>query len=221
MTVETNVGAKKYFDRVPSQWDAFYSHENRLMYFVNRWMRRGMFMRYRLTFEKAGDLDGASVLDIGCGTGRYSIETAKRGAKRVVGIDFAPHMIEFTANIAKEMGVDDRCEFITGDFMSHDFKENFDVVLALGVFDYVKDAAAMFKKAAQLKPKKFIASFPKFTLFWGVQRNIRYKWIKKCPIYYYKKEQLERMLREAGFDSVEIIPCGKGFVTVAGVDSST
>ena len=34
------------------------------------------------------DLTGRSVLDIGCNGGFYSIEMKRRGAKRVLGIDF-------------------------------------------------------------------------------------------------------------------------------------
>ena len=67
-------GAQKYFDSVPKEWDAFYSHENRFMYTINKLLRKGLYERYRLTFEHCGDLSGTKVLDIGCGTGRYSIE---------------------------------------------------------------------------------------------------------------------------------------------------
>ncbi len=211
-------GAKQYFDRVPKQWDAFYSHENRLMYLVNKLLRKGLYQRYQLTFQHTGDLTGAIVLDIGCGTGRYSIECAKRGAKRVVGIDFALHMIEFSKNIAAQMGVSDTCEFIYGDFLTHPFNESFDVVLALGFFDYIKEAELVLKKIAQLNPRKFAASFPKFTPVWGFQRTIRYNWIKKCPIYNYTHKQLTHLFSEAPFKEFKIIPCGKGFFGVAGQD---
>lgn len=209
-----NKGAKKYFDRVPKQWDAFYSHENRLMFPINRLLRQGLYQRYQLTFENCGDLSGASVLDIGCGTGRYSIECAKRGAKRVVGIDFAPHMIEFSKEIAQQMDVADKCEFICANFLDYSFDEAFDVVLALGVFDYIEHAGPMFKKIAQLQPRAFVASFPRFTPIWGMQRKIRYNWIKKCPIFYYNQERLKRLFTDAPFKEHRIIPCGKGFVGV-------
>lgn len=207
-------GAKKYFDRVPGQWDAFYSHENRLMYLVNKLLRKALYQRYRLTFEHCGDLSGAAVLDIGCGTGRYSVECAKRGAKRVVGIDFAPQMIEFSKNIAGQMNAADICEFICADFLTYSFKESFDIVLALGVFDYIKDPSPVFKKIAQMNPRVFVASFPRFTPIWGIQRIIRYKWIKKCPIYNYSQKQLTQLYNEAPFKGSRVIPCGKGFVGV-------
>jgi 2-polyprenyl-3-methyl-5-hydroxy-6-metoxy-1,4-benzoquinol methylase len=209
-------GAKQYFDRIPKQWDAFYSHESWLTYLVNKLLRKGLYRRYQLAFQHIGDLTGATVLDIGCGTGRYSIECAKRGAKRVVGIDFALHMIEFSNNIAAQMGVSDTCEFICGDFLTHTFNESFDVVLALGFFDYIKAAGPVLKKIAHLTPCKFAASFPKFTPVWGFQRTIRYNWIKKCPIYNYTQKQLAHLFSEAPFEEFIVIPCGKGFFTAAG-----
>ena len=203
--------AQQYFDKVPNQWDSLYSHENLLKYTINRLLRKGLFERYRLTFEHCGNLAGARVLDIGCGTGRFSIECAKRGASKVIGIDFAPSMIEFCHNIAKQMGVADKCEFICDDFTSHQFEGSFDVVLALGLFDYVKDPQPVFKKIAQLKPRKFLASFPGYTPFWGIQRKIRYEWIRKCPIYYYKYEQLETLYRDAQFARFNILKGRRGF----------
>lgn len=209
---------QKYFDSVPKQWDAFYSYESWLMRVVNNLLRKGLYERYRLTFEHCGDLSGARVLDIGCGTGRYSIECVKRGASRVVGIDFAPSMIEFSREMAQQMNVANKCEFICDDFLTYPFEGSFDIVLALGVFDYVKDPKPVFKKIAQLRPRKFIASFPKATLIWGLQRRIRYYWIKRCPIYNYSEEQLGRLFQEAPFQTYLIIPCGKGFLGIAGTE---
>lgn len=43
------------------------------------------------------DLAGATVLDAGCGTGRYCAALADRGAARVVGVDFSPEMLRRAA----------------------------------------------------------------------------------------------------------------------------
>jgi len=212
MEPEQQPGAKRYFDRVPRQWDAFYSHENRLMFLINNILRKGLYQRYQLTFQACGDLTGKSVLDIGCGTGRYSIECAKRGAKKVLGIDFAPQMIEFSQNISKQMNTDKTCSFICDNFLTHPFDESFDIILAMGLFDYIEDPAPLFKKIAELKPSLFIASFPRFTPFWGIQRKIRYNIIKKCPIYNYSHDQLTKLFTDAGFTSFTITPYKRGFI---------
>jgi cyclopropane fatty-acyl-phospholipid synthase-like methyltransferase len=208
----------KYFDSVPKEWDSFYSHENKFMYVINNLLRKGLYERYRLTFENCGDLSGARVLDIGCGTGRYSIECIKRGASRVVGIDFAPSMVEFSRKMAHEMGVSDKCEFICGDFLKYSFEEEFDIILALGFFDYVKEAGPVFEKISRLRPRKFVASFPKPTAIWSFQRKIRYYWIKKCAVYDYSLEQLQQLFKEAPFSDFKIIPCGKGFLGIGATE---
>jgi ubiquinone/menaquinone biosynthesis C-methylase UbiE len=87
------MGVQKYFDRVPKQWGAFYSHENWFKYLINKTLRKGLYKRYRLTFEHCGDFSGKTVLDMGCGTGRYSIECAKRGAGQVAEKDFNRDML--------------------------------------------------------------------------------------------------------------------------------
>ncbi|MBI5570231.1 MAG: class I SAM-dependent methyltransferase [Desulfomonile tiedjei] len=204
-------GAQRYFERIPEKWDVLYSDENPVRYAINRLFRKGLFERYRLTFEHCGDIAGASVLDIGCGTGRYSLEFAKRGASRVVGIDFAPSMVEFSRRISHELGLADRCEFVCGDFLTHPFGESFDIVSALGLFDYVADPAPLFAKMADLTNKRFLASFPRKTGLWDLQRTIRYRWIKKCPIYNYTREQLEERFRDAPFPAFRIIQLSRGF----------
>jgi SAM-dependent methyltransferase len=204
--------AQQYFEKVPDQWDALYSHENRWRYWFNRVVRRGLFDRYHFAFEECGDVNGARVLDVGCGTGRFSVECVKRGAARVVGIDFSPSMIEFSRRVAREMGVSDRCEFVADDFVSHRFGEKFDLVLAMGLFDYVEHPEAIFAKVAELSPRKFIASFPAFTLVWGAQRYVRYHWIRKCPIYNYTRDQVELLYRNAGFDRVRVEQRHAGFI---------
>ena len=209
---------RRYFATVPKQWDALYSHESRLRYAVNRWLRSGLFRRYELTFERCGDLTGARVLDVGCGTGRYSIECAKRGAGRVVGIDFAPSMIEFSRSVARELQVDDVCQFLCDDFLAHPFDEAFDVVLALGFFDYIRHPEPVLRKIASLGPRTFVASYPRLTPLWGLQRHVRYYWIRRCPIFNYTERRLERLYHEAAFDSVDLVKSSTGYVVAAGMN---
>ncbi len=63
---------------------------------------------------------GRRVLDVGCGSGRYGLALAERGASRVVGVDFSPVMIELARSEAEKRGVQDRCQFIPADFAEAD-----------------------------------------------------------------------------------------------------
>ena len=93
-------GVKNYFDHAAQEFDAVYDGKGPFGQWLDRNFRRDMYERYRLTFETCGNITGKSVLDVGCGSGRYSIEFAKRGAVSVVGIDFAPNMLTLASHYA-------------------------------------------------------------------------------------------------------------------------
>lgn len=71
---------------------------------------------------------GASILDVGCGTGRHSIELARRGF-RVTGIDLSPGMLAQAR--AKALLADVRIEFIQADAKSFSLPEPFDAAICL------------------------------------------------------------------------------------------
>jgi 2-polyprenyl-3-methyl-5-hydroxy-6-metoxy-1,4-benzoquinol methylase len=203
-------GVERYFGRITEEWNALYYHKNPLIRLINRLIRQGLYERYKLTFEYCGEISELKVLDIGCGTGLYSIEFAKRGAAHVLGIDFAQPMVEFSQQKALETGVHKKCEFICGDFFTYPFEGKFDIVVAMGLFDYVSEPLQFFKKVSGLCEGSFIASFPKDSPFWGTQRKIRYL-IKKCPLYFYTYNQLEHLYQEAGFAKYRIISTNRGY----------
>ena len=60
---------------------------------------------------------GATVLDVGCGSGVLSIVAARLGAGRVVGCDAAPEAVADSRRNAERLGVADRTEFRTGNLL--------------------------------------------------------------------------------------------------------
>ncbi|OGC02591.1 SAM-dependent methyltransferase [candidate division KSB1 bacterium RBG_16_48_16] len=68
------------------------------------------------------------ILDIGCGTGRHSIELARRGYT-VTGIDLSESLLKRAKEKAKEEGVS--VEFIQADARSLTFENAFDLVIML------------------------------------------------------------------------------------------
>jgi tRNA (mo5U34)-methyltransferase len=83
------------------------------------------------------DLRGKSVLDVGCNAGFYSIEMKRRGADRVVGIDFDPRYLAQARLAARISGVD--IEFRQMDVYSvSELAETFDVVLFMGVLYHLR-----------------------------------------------------------------------------------
>jgi tRNA (mo5U34)-methyltransferase len=83
------------------------------------------------------DLRGKSVLDIGCNAGFYAIEMKRRGAARVLGIDFDEQYLE-QARFAAEVS-DVEIEFRKlSVYDVHQLGERFDVVLFMGVLYHLR-----------------------------------------------------------------------------------
>jgi tRNA (mo5U34)-methyltransferase len=90
-------------------------------------------------FERAlpRDLRGATVLDIGCNAGFYSIEMKRRGAGRVLGIDVDERYLR-QARLAAELS---RVEIELQQMSVYDIGrlgERFDVVLFMGVLYHLR-----------------------------------------------------------------------------------
>lgn len=83
------------------------------------------------------DLRGKSVLDVGCNGGYYSIEMKRRGADRVLGIDFDEDYLaqaRFAAEV-KDLKIEFRRLSV---YDIADLKEKFDIVLFMGVLYHLR-----------------------------------------------------------------------------------
>ena len=83
------------------------------------------------------DLHGKTVLDIGCNAGFYSIEMKRRGADRVVAIDFDERYLAQAHFAAEALGFDIEFRKLSV-YDVHELGEQFDVVLFLGVFYHLR-----------------------------------------------------------------------------------
>ena len=194
------------FERDARSFDAIYRLERSPFWrLVNTTLRKAVFERYAITFERAGDVTGKDVLDVGCGSGVYSVDFARRGARRVVGVDFSANMLALARREAEQHEVADRCEFVQADFLEFDPEETFDISIAMGVFDYVPDQVPFLRKMAALTTGKVIVAFPSHSLIREPARRLRYKLAAKGDVYLYGREDVERIAAGAGLRDWEIV----------------
>jgi len=71
---------------------------------------------------------GCSILDVGCGTGRHSVELAKRGYA-VTGLDLSSEMLAKAAEAAKAAGV--HVEWVRANATQFSFPGRFDAAICL------------------------------------------------------------------------------------------
>src|SRR3954471_20528123 len=83
------------------------------------------------------DLSGRTVLDVGCNAGYYSIEMKRRGADRVVGIDFDETYLAQARFAAEVLAADIEFRQLSVYDVAK-LRERFDVVLFMGVFYHLR-----------------------------------------------------------------------------------
>ena len=182
--------------------------------FFDKVFRSGIYDRIALAVRVCGDIQNTSVLDIGCGPGLNSVSLIKNAnASRVTGIDFAAEMIDLARRTAESEKVADRCDFILGDALIHDFGgKKFDFSMALGVFDYVDNAQALISRMSALTTRAFVISWPENCVRMWLRRR-RYT----CPLYHYTLSRIRDLHANASIaaDKLEIIKIGGGWATIA------
>jgi len=83
------------------------------------------------------DLEGRSVLDVGCNAGFYAMEMKRRNAGRVVGIDSDPHYLKQAKFAAEHEGLDiDYRQMSVYDVPK--LNERFDLVIFMGVLYHLR-----------------------------------------------------------------------------------
>jgi SAM-dependent methyltransferase len=106
-----------------------------------------------------GDISGARVLDLGCGSGKYSLWFAELGAQ-VTGLDLSQTMITLAQDKARERNV--QADFRVADIREGlpVRKDEFDLVFTGTALHYVEDIDAAMKQVARgMKPEaRFVAS---------------------------------------------------------------
>ncbi|WP_075293231.1 TIGR04290 family methyltransferase [Pararhizobium arenae] len=83
------------------------------------------------------DLEGQSVLDVGCNAGFFSLEMKKRNARRVLGVDSDPRYLEQARFAAKQSGLDIEFRQLSV-YEVGALKEKFDLVIFMGVLYHLR-----------------------------------------------------------------------------------
>jgi tRNA (mo5U34)-methyltransferase len=83
------------------------------------------------------DLRGKTVLDVGCNAGFYSIEMKRRGAERVLGVDFDENYLRQARFAAEVCGVEIELRLLSVYDVAK-LKEKFDLVLFMGVLYHLR-----------------------------------------------------------------------------------
>ncbi len=203
-----------YFERVAGDFDSIYSgKKSAFARWLDRVFRKDMYDRLRLTLEECSAPELKTILDVGTGSGRFCLPLAP-GKERVVGLDFSPAMIALAKQYAQEQGVQDKCRFEVGDFLKMSFDEPFDAVMAIGLFDYIRDPSVFLEKMRACVRKKVVATWPSLWTWRAPIRWLRLK-LHGCPVYFFRPAQIRKLYNDAGFTLARLERVGKIYFVVA------
>jgi cyclopropane fatty-acyl-phospholipid synthase-like methyltransferase len=194
---------RRYFDAEAERFDTIYRSDKGLgQRLVDGLFRTVIHRRYALTLELCGDVQGRRVLDVGCGSGRYCLELARRGAE-VVGLDFAPAMVAMARQRAAELGVAERCTFEVTDFLAWCEPHHFDICLGIGFFDYVDEPERFLVRMREMTRGQGVFSFPVRWTARSLSRRLRLT-INRCPVHFYGARQVAELLRRSGWVGADV-----------------
>ena len=199
-----------HFRAKARSFDRLYDEEGRLQ----RFLRPALAGRADLAVSIVRSLTDPSVLDVGCGSGRVGERVLEAGAGRYVGIDFSTPMLDLARVRLAQFGP--KAELVEGDFLTEPLEGPFDVVLALGLFDYTPEPERFAARMGELSSGAVVASFPRWTWLKGPIRKFRYEVVNDCPIFDYTEEGVDRLFKESGFSAVRLHESGRsGILAVA------
>jgi len=198
---------REHFRRKAFSFDQLYDEEHALQ----RALRPGLFNRREFALEVARDYDTPRVLDVGGGSGRIGELVLDQGASGYVDVDLSDSMLELARNRLDRFD-DGKVTLIQGDFLRAGIPGSYELILALGYFDYIEDAPAHVRRMRELIAPggSVVASFPRWTWTKGPVRKLRYEVINNCPIFDYTRAGLMELF--AGFANVEVRPGNSGFL---------
>ncbi len=188
-----------FWNNIAHDFDAIYTGRKSFIGRVlDRTFRKDIYQRFDWVMERAGDVRGKNVCDVGCGSGRFVNELARRGAARVVGVDVAPEMLRMAADLVTQNGAARVCEFVHSDVLDWKTTERFDIAIAIGFWDYIADPPARLRIIRRMTTGKFLSAWPRYWTWRMPIRKVRLK-VAGCPVYFFTRPRVYQMLESSGF----------------------
>lgn len=142
-------------------------------------------------------LEDKRILEIACGTGRFSAMLAAQNAE-VIGLDISDAMLSQGREKARRSGVDDRLEFIRGDAARLPFPDDhFDAVLAMRFFHLIPNPDRYLREIRRVTSDQLV-----FDTFNTPSTRTVYNWLLPMGSRLYSEMDVRGMLDRAEFDLV-------------------
>jgi len=170
------------------------------------------------------DLEGAAVVELGCGGGQASVGFARRETGRVVGVDFSREQLDAARGLRDEYAV--TAEFVGGDVSALPLAaDSFDLAFSSWVYHMVEDLNVAFREASRVLRGGgsfvFAMPHPFYELFDPAAGELERSYFDSSPVrksigdlepslveYQRGVGEIHEALREAGFEVEQLYEPG-------------
>ena len=147
----------------------------------------------RRLFVKGGlkidELKEKKIIDIGCGSGRFTIALAQMGVKEIVGVDLGESGIKIGEEFARKLNLKN-IKFIKNDILSLPFDdESFDFVFSKGVLHHTGNLEKGLDEYHRVMKKGgigYLYLYGSGGIFWNSRKKMR-EVMKDIPMQYTQK----------------------------------
>ena len=126
---------------------------------AQRYRKHGVRGTSRDLVELAGDVSGASVLEVGGGVGAIELELLAAGAERATDVELSGEYEEEALKLLAERGLSDRVERRVGDFVAEPVEPH-DVVVMHRVVCCYPDVDALVGTASASARRRMVLTYP-------------------------------------------------------------
>lgn len=159
-----------------------YFNTNKAQKEVSQYLKRGLASHANalLTAVAARDLEGATVLEVGGGTGSLLVELLKRGAACAINVELAPAYLIASKALAEQFGFKDRFTCLVADF-AHDSDDIpvTDLVIMHRVVCCYPDMPGLVSAAARHARCILALSFPRDVWFTRLHIEAQAWWLRR------------------------------------------
>lgn len=140
-------------------------------------------------------VEGKRVLEIACGTGRFTAMLAERGAD-IVGIDISAAMLQQGRQKARNAGVSDHLEFMRSDAARLPFPDDhFDTVFAMRFFHLADTPASFLSEMRRVsRDQVFFDTFNRYST------RTLYNWLLPMGSRLYSRREVTKLLSDANLE---------------------
>jgi len=146
----------------------------------------------RAVLDALGPVEDKKILEIACGTGRFTAMLAERGAD-IVGLDISAAMLQQGRERAQAAGVDDQLEYLRGDAARLPFPDNhFDTVIAMRFFHLMDEPEPFITEMRRVASDQIF-----FDTFNRKSARSLYTWALPMGSRLYSRTEVSRLLGAA------------------------